>query len=98
MAEQRCLAVLAVIEDGLQITEAAAKAGVTRQALHGWLTRYAEGGLEALSDRSHRPRSCPHQMPLPVEAAALELRRMHPAWGPRRSWSSWPAAPGDRTS
>ena len=24
--------------------------------------RYAEGGLEGLADRSHRPRSCPHQM------------------------------------
>ncbi len=43
MAELRYQAVLAVIEDGLQVTEAAAKAGVTRQALHVWLSHYAEG-------------------------------------------------------
>ena len=43
VAEQRYRAVLAVIEYGLDVTEAAAKAGVTRQALHSWLNRYAEG-------------------------------------------------------
>jgi transposase-like protein len=46
VAEQRYQAVLAVIEDGLDVTEAAAKAGVTRQTLHSWLSRYADGGLE----------------------------------------------------
>src|SRR5687767_2352947 len=74
VAEQRYQAVLAVIEGGLQITEAAAKAGVTRQALREWLTRYAEGGLEALADRSHRPRSCPHEMDPAVEVRLVELR------------------------
>jgi transposase InsO family protein len=84
VAEQRYQAVLAVIEDGLQVTEAAAKAGVTRQALHSWLSRYAEGGLEGLADRSHRPRSCPHQMDPAVEVRLVELRGLHPGWGPDR--------------
>jgi hypothetical protein len=39
VAEQRYQAVLAVIEDGVPITEVAAKAGVSRQALHSWLSR-----------------------------------------------------------
>jgi transposase len=69
VTEQRYRAVLAVIEDGLSVTEAAAKAGVSRQTLHSWLVRYAAGGLEGLADRSHRPSSCPHQM-----AAAVEVR------------------------
>jgi transposase InsO family protein len=84
VAEQRYQAVLAVIEDGLQVTEAAAKFGVTRQALHAWLSRYAEGGLEALADRSHRPRSCPHQMDPAVEVRLVELRGLHPGWGADR--------------
>jgi len=84
VAEQRYQAVLTVIEDGLQVTEAAAKAGVTRQALHEWLTRYAEGGLEGLADRSHRPRSCPHQMDAAVEVRLVELRGLHPGWGADR--------------
>jgi hypothetical protein len=41
-------------------------------------------GLEALADRSDRPRSCPHQMPAQVEARLCELRRHHPGWGQRR--------------
>jgi transposase len=84
VAEQRYQAVLAVIEDGLQVSEAAAKAGVTRQAVHSWLSRYAGGGLEALADRSHRPRSCPHQMNPAVEVRLVELRGLHPGWGPDR--------------
>jgi transposase InsO family protein len=84
VAEQRYQAVLAVIEDGLTVTEVAAKAGVTRQTLHQWLRRYAAGGLDQLADRSHRPRSCPHQMAPAVEARVAELRQAHPTWGPDR--------------
>src|SRR3954447_2058227 len=84
VAEQRYLAVLAVIADGHDVASVAQQWGVSRQTLHAWLGRYEVGGLEGLADRSHRPRSCPHQMPAPVEAAVLELRRLHPAWGPRR--------------
>jgi transposase len=81
VAEQRYQAVLAVIEDGLQITEVAAKVGVSRQTVHAWLARYAAGGLEGLADRSHRPRSCPHQMDPGVEVRLVELRGVHPGWG-----------------
>ena len=42
------------------------------------------GGLEALVDRSHRPRSCPHQMDPAVEVRLVELRGLHPGWGPDR--------------
>ena len=84
MAEQRHQAVLAVISDGLSISQVASKVGVSRQTLHSWLARYEAQGLEGLIDRSHRPVSCPHQMPAPVEAALLELRRSRPYWGPRR--------------
>ncbi len=75
MAEQRYQTVLAVIADGLSVRQAAEKAGVSRQSVHAWLARYEAEGLEGLVDRSHRPASCPHQMPAEVEAALLELRR-----------------------
>jgi transposase InsO family protein len=84
VAEQRYLAVLAVIEDGLSVTEAAAKVGVSRQTLHAWLWRYADAGLEGLVDRSHRPRWCPHRMSAVVEARLVELRMLHPGWGAAR--------------
>jgi transposase InsO family protein len=84
VAEQRYQAVMAVIGDGLTVSQAAEKTGVARQTLHRWLARYEAQGLEGLVDRSHRPVSCPHQMPAVVEAAVVELRRSRPYWGPRR--------------
>jgi transposase InsO family protein len=84
VAEQRYQAVLAVISDGLSISQVASKVGVSRQTVHAWLARYEAEGLEGLKDRSHRPDRCPHQMPAAVEAAVLELRRSRPYWGPRR--------------
>jgi transposase InsO family protein len=80
--EQRYDAVLAVIRDGFSVTEAAEKYGVSRQSLYRWMARYEAGGLEALSDRSHRPKRVPHQMAAELEARVLELRRLHPHWGP----------------
>jgi transposase-like protein len=84
VAEQRFNAVMEVIRDALTVIEVADRYGVSRQAVHGWLRRYRTGGLEALADRSHRPRRCPHQMPATVEAHLCELRRRHPQWGQRR--------------
>jgi hypothetical protein len=46
----------------------------------------------ALADRSHRPSSCPHQMPAAVEAAVLELRRCSGPGVPGGSWLSWHVA------
>jgi transposase len=85
VAEQRYQAVMAVISDGLSISQVAEKVGVSRQTLHAWLARYEAEGLEGLGDRSHRPANCPHHMPAAVAAALLELRRS------RAYWSSAPA-------
>ena len=82
--EQRYQAVMAVQVDGLEVTVVAEKFGVSRQTVHSWLRRYEQGGLDGLVDRSHRPVSCPHQMPATVEAQVCELRRQHPYWGPAR--------------
>jgi transposase InsO family protein len=81
--EQRYDAVLGVIRDGFSVTEVATKFGVSRQTVHLWLKRYEEGGLEALGERSRRPKSSPGQFTARVEARVLDLRRHHPGWGPR---------------
>ncbi len=84
MSEQRYQAVLAVISEGHTVKDMAARFGVSRQTMHAWLAKYEAGGLEALGDGSHRPRSCPHQMPAEVEVVLAELRRAHPSWGAKR--------------
>jgi transposase InsO family protein len=98
VAEQRYGAVLAVIRDGSTVKDVAAAVGVSRQTLHAWLARYEAEGLDGLVDRSHRPRSCPHQMPAAVEAAVLEMRRVHRSWGPRRIAFEISRGPGPATS
>ena len=84
MSEQRYRAVLAVISDGETVSSVAARFGVHRKTVHGWLARYEAEGLDGLADRSHRPRSCPHQIGAEVEARVATMRSAHPSWGPRR--------------
>jgi transposase InsO family protein len=84
VAEQRYEAVRAVIADGETVTDVAARFAVSRKTVHVWLAKYEAGGLAGLADGSHRPRSCPHQMPAAVEVVLVELRLAHPSWGPRR--------------
>jgi transposase len=48
VAEQRYQAVLAVIADGLSISQVAEKVGVSRQTLHAWLARYEAAGRREL--------------------------------------------------
>jgi len=62
-----------------------------KQAHHpaqGWGISVIESGEYSvipttLADKSSKPESCPHQMSPVIEARVIELRRMHPGWGPR---------------
>ena len=83
VVEQRYRAVLAV-ERGETKTDVAAQFGVSRQSVHVWCVRYAADGLAGLVDRSHRPRSCPHQTSAEMAAWVCEVRREHPGWGAHR--------------
>ncbi len=83
LVEQRYKAVLEVLNDGAAVTDVARRYGVGRQTVHKWLKRYAAEGLGGLVDKSSRPDTCPHQMPPHIEARVLEMRRLHPGWGPR---------------
>jgi transposase InsO family protein len=82
LVEQRYAAVLEVL-DGVPVTEVAEGAGVSRQTVHRWLTRYAARGLAGLVDGSKAPGSCPHQMVPEIEARIVAMRVEHPGWGPR---------------
>ena len=83
IVEQRLDAVRAVL-GGVPLTEVATTVGVHRGTLHRWVARYLVDGLAGLSDRSHRPLSCPHQVNSAVEVTVAEIRREHPRWGAKR--------------
>jgi transposase InsO family protein len=82
LVELRYRAVIDVL-DGMSVTEVAQRNGVTRQSVHTWLRRYAQGGMAALADKSSKPESCPHQMSPVIEARIVALRNAHKRWGPR---------------
>jgi transposase InsO family protein len=83
LTEQRYRGVLQV-QAGVPAVEVADLFGVSRQAVHRWLARYRDSGLEGLADRSRRPHGHPEHTSAEVEAAICELRRAHPRWGQRR--------------
>jgi hypothetical protein len=62
VVEQRYQAVLAVIRDGVPVVEVASRFGVSRQAVHRWLTWYEDQGLAGLVD---------HRTPLRLPQALL---------------------------
>ena len=84
VVDQRYQAVMAVLQDGWKVSEVAEHFGVARQTVHRWIARHDAGGVLALTDGSHRPHSCSHQIPPELEAMICEIRRLHPGWGPRR--------------
>lgn len=58
--------------------------GISAQTAYKWLRRFAHEGLAGLADRSRRPHDSPRLTPSALEAAVLDLRREHPAWGGRK--------------
>ena len=54
--QSRVLLVGRILEQGWTVLEATQAVGVSERTGWKWLARYREGGLEALSDRSSRPR------------------------------------------
>ena len=68
------VAVLNVIAKQRSVTAAAAECGISRQHLQCLLSRYREGGLEALEPRSRRPHASPGRLPDIVRARIVALR------------------------
>ena len=62
------------IEAGRPVAHVAAEMGVSRPTAYKWWRRWQADGIEGLSDRSSRPRRCPHQTPSALEAEIVALR------------------------
>lgn len=71
-------------EDGANIAAACREFGISRKTGYKWLQRFESGGIEALADRSRRPKCSPKKTPQLSEQAVLDLREAHPAWGGRK--------------
>lgn len=58
--------------------------GVSRKTAYKWVTRYWEGGADALADQSRRPHTAPRQTSPDQEERVLALADDHPTWGGRK--------------
>lgn len=99
MSEKREFISLAVREDA-NISRLSSYFQVSRKTAYKWLKRFRQDGEAGLQERSRRPRRSPGQTPAVLEAAVVELRQAHPAWGGRKirarlqhlGWKAVPAA------
>ena len=65
----------AVVLEHRSPTELARVHKVSRAWIYKMLTRFGEGGYQALTPRSRRPRSCSHQLDAKVQKLIVKLRR-----------------------
>jgi transposase InsO family protein len=60
---------------GRPVAHVAAEMGISRKTATKWWRRFQAEGVAGLSDRSSRPRRCPHQTPTRVEQRIVTLRQ-----------------------
>ena len=82
MSERREFVRLAM-QEGANRRELCRRFGISADVGYKWLARW-QAGDEALADRSRRPLTSPQRSSSVLEAAVLEVRQAHPAWGARK--------------
>lgn len=86
--DQRMRFVIDYQDGRLSLSELCGLYGISRQCAYKWLRRYEAEGIEALVDRSRRPRGNSRAVGASVEELVVAARSTHPQWGPRklRAW------------
>jgi transposase InsO family protein len=82
VSEQRWALCHAVRTLGRPLSAVAREFGVSRKTAYKWLER-TPGGVEAMADRSRRPRGSPGRCADDLEHQVLAVRDRH-GWGPRK--------------
>ena len=73
----KSVAVVVAVAEGTQVNVAALcrAEGISRKTFYKWVSRYREGGIAALEDRSTRPHRSPGQIGVEVEDRIVRLRK-----------------------
>jgi transposase len=58
--------------------------GVSRKTAYKWISRYSEGGVAELLERSRRPLSHPKAVSPEIASLVVATRKEHPFWGPKK--------------
>lgn len=79
--------------EGVNLRDLCRRFAISPRTGYKWRRRFQAGGPEALADRSRRPHASPGRSAPQLEAAVLQLRDAHPAWGPRKLRALLPPGP-----
>src|SRR5260221_2811832 len=67
--------------EGEKMAPLCAEFGISRKTGYKIYDRYKTCGINALTDRSRRPYRQAKQLPMPIEALIVRLKREYPGWG-----------------
>lgn len=70
--------------EGANVRMLCRRFGISPTTGYKWLERHAAHGVEGLREASRRPLGFPARCEARIEAAVLETRAAHPAWGGRK--------------
>ena len=70
------------LEHGSNISQLCRRFHINRKTGHKWINRFKVEGLPGLADRSRARLTQSHQTPEAVVEQILELKSLHPDWGP----------------
>jgi len=83
--DQRREFVFLASQEGANRRELCRRFGVSAATGYKWLKRFRDGD-ECLHDRSRQPHVSPRRTDESTQAAILQVRDTHPAWGARKIW------------
>jgi transposase InsO family protein len=72
------------VNDGMSVSAAAERHGVTRSCAYKWVGRYHEDGMAGLQERSRTPEHSPNRTVQAVVDELLKLKRKYPDFGPAK--------------
>jgi transposase InsO family protein len=75
---------IARLMEGEAMSDLCREFGISRKTGYKIYGRYKESGAEAFSDRCRRPYRYANQLPPPIEAQIVGLKRDKPHWGARK--------------
>jgi transposase InsO family protein len=84
LREQRVRFVVAASRQEKSMTALCQEFGISRPVGYQWLSRYQQGGVAAIAERSRRPQHSPRRTQGTGERRVVELRQCYPDWGARK--------------
>ncbi|MBT8129534.1 MAG: transposase [Gammaproteobacteria bacterium] len=73
--EQKILFIADYLREVSSISELCATYGISRKTGYKWIQRYAQLGMDGLSEQSRSPATCPTKTPYHIQQAIIELRQ-----------------------